>query len=387
LKTGLSKKTFELEYLVSILGFLTSIVISIHLWFPSENIFSPTPVFELIESTPDLIHSIITSSFILFLILSFFIAKHQKKLLSIFCFFLIVSLFLDQLRWQPWVFYYLFIFSIFVFIPLNKKQVRLNTLRLILALIYIWSGIQKINYTFLTDTYPWLVEPLTDLFSDTINTTITSTSFLAPLIEISAGIGLFFRKTQRFSAIILVVMHFFILCMIGPFGHNSNFVVWPWNITFSILLILLFIKENKISIFDSFKKRIYTYQIFILILFGAMPALSFFDTWPMYFSSALYSGNKIDSEIFLPDQFKEELPDYIKTKVEETNNATRLKFFVQYELNIPIYPTKEFHLSSFKRLCSQYPDYSFEFVLITYSKPNILTGEKEEETFFCDELN
>lgn len=381
--TEVHKKIF----LVSLLGFLCSLGISFSLWFPYSNIFSPTPIFESFEQLPDVVHSLISVFFIFYLILGLFAKKSQKKYLILFANLFILSLILDQLRWQPWAYYYFFIFLSLLLVPTAKKEAQLNAVRIILILIYLWSGIQKVNFTFFFNTYPWLIEPITSLLPENLRSAFNSTYLVAPIVEISAALGLLFKKTRRISAFTLIIMHLFILSMIGPFGHNTNSVVWPWNITFSILLYLLFLRRTNFSFSGLLKKRIHSYQIIILILFGLMPALSFFDSWPMFFSSALYSGNKIESKIYIPDQFKEELPEYIQQKTEGINNSTRLMFFIQNELNVPIYPTKEFHLKSFKKLCTQYPQYSIEFVLVNYSKPNLISGEKTKETYFCDDID
>ncbi|GAB5408742.1 MAG: hypothetical protein BalsKO_11070 [Balneolaceae bacterium] len=274
----------------------------------------------------------------------------------------------------------------FLFIPSIKKQDQVNTIRIILALIYLWSGIQKINYSFFFTTYPWLIEPLTELLSENLVSAFNTTHLIAPSLEISAALGLCFRNTSRISAFILILMHIFILGMIGPFGHNLNIVVWPWNITFSVLLYLLFLKGKPFSVLSCLKKRVDSYLVIIILLFGLMPALSFISAWPMFFSSALYSGNKVTSKLFFPEQFKEELPQFIRENIEETDNSIRLVFFTLEELEVPIYPSKAFHLNAFKTLCNKYPEYSIELILLTYSKPDLITGSKSEETFFCDEL-
>ncbi len=275
----------------------------------------------------------------------------------------------------------------FVFSPLQKNEVILNSIGLILGFIYIWSGIQKLNHEFLFVTYPWLIEPLTNLVPESISSGLNATHFIAPLVEISGGIGLLFKKTKRKSALLLILMHVFILTMIGPFWHNTNPVVWPWNITFSILLGILFLVKSNLRLSHIFRKRIFSYQLLILLLFGIVPTLSFFNSWPMFFSSALYSGNKVKSEVYIPDQLKERLPTHLKSKVQEVNNALRLNLFVEEEMNVPVYPSTSFHIKTFKNLCGAYPEFELELVLVTYSKPEIFTGERTSKTYFCDEIN
>lgn len=380
------KKVLDFSFLITLLGLLTCIFISYPLWFGMNTIFSPSPIFSSFESLPNFINPFLSIALIIVSTSAYFLRHYRRKLLCAYALIMIVALLVDQLKWQPWVYYYSFILMSFLFIQDHKTKDRIRLIQLILAFIYVWSGIQKLNHNFFFVTYPWIIEPLTNLQSEDISELFNHTFFIAPLVEFFAGLGLFFRKTRRYSAIILILMHGFILTMIGPLGHNSNSVVWPWNISFSILLYLLFIKRNIESESKIDTNRVPIYTAIVIILMGIMPIFSFLSMWPMFFSSALYSGNKVRSEVYISDAFKEQSSDFIKSNVNEFENVTRLSFFVEDELNVPIYPSINFHLSTFKKMCLNYPEYSFDFILVTNSRPNILSGEKTETTYFCDEI-
>jgi hypothetical protein len=79
----------------------------------------------------------------------------------------------------------------------------------------------------------------------------------------------------------------------------------------------------------------------VLLFFAVMPALSFFDLWDHYLSSALYSGNISSGAVYLNDAAFDRLPDTIQDYVyEEGPNLNRLDIldWSLGEMNVPSYP-------------------------------------------------
>lgn len=373
-------------FFVALLGFICCFFISYPLWFPVSNLYPSVPVFESLSTLPKTLNYIISTLFIVLLFISISPKFRVRGIIPASLVVLTLALSLDYLRIQPWVFYYFFVILTFVVYPSNRESDILDVIRIILACIYFWSGVQKLNFTFLFDTYPWLIDPLTGFFSENLTSMLENTALFAPATEIICGIGLLFRKTQKTSMYLLVFMHAFILLMLGPIGHNSNLVIWPWNISFAIILVLLFQPETDFSITSFFSTKKKFYKSFIVILFGILPALSFFNLWPMYFSSALYSSNKVKSEIFMPEILKSQLSEQVQSKINDQTNGLILNVWTQNELNVASYPNDQVHKKTFESLCNAYPEYEMEMILVTKSKPDIFTGETKESTYFCDEL-
>lgn len=380
------RTTGEKVFFVAQMGFLACLFISYPLWFPVDNIYPAVPVFSFLGKVPVVINYLLSALFISLFFLTTSKRFKQRGLIIAFLGFMILAVLFDYLRIQPWVFYFFFIFLSFAIFPPNKEKESLNVLRLIFACIYFWSGAQKLNYTFLFDTYLWLIEPVTYGLADETIALLSKTALSGPLIEIFCGLGLLFKKTQKVSMYLLVFMHGFILLMIGPLGHNANVVIWPWNVSFAIILILLFRSKPDFSISKYFRFNNGFYKIAIFILFALLPVLSFFNLWPMYFSSALYSSNKEKTELYLPDQIKERLPKDVQAGVQENSNGLILNIWTQYELDVANYPSSKVHKKVFKKLCESYPEYEMEMILLTKSRPDILTGETVDTTFFCDEM-
>ncbi|MBO6793274.1 MAG: hypothetical protein JJ895_05150 [Balneolaceae bacterium] len=290
----------------------------------------------------------------------------------------------DYNRLQPWLFYYL----VFVGIIVNRSdsQKSIHSIALILCFLYVMSGLQKANGGFAYTTHPWLLAPITNLVDSETKDILNSLFWIGPAIEFIAGIGLIFKKTSRICALILIAMHVFILLMIGPLGRNTNVVVWPWNIAFILILYLIFVKfkPDLLGFIIDSKNVRHTSMVFLAFLI--LPMLSFWNLWPKHFSAALYSGNKIRSEILIPDELAEQLK--LITPVPSNGlefvlvpNAWSLN-----ELKVPLYPSKTAHLLLYQQLCKQYSEYADYFVFTLKPMIDIKSGERASIHYFCSDF-
>lgn len=375
----------EQAYAVIAIGYLSCLMISFELWFPVENIFPVVPVINELGEVPVFITIVISSLMLSFLYLSLFHRFKQRLLITMTIVLTFVLVPLDVLRLQPWVFYFSSMLLTYSFFPANNEDKIITILAVIMAGIYFWSGVQKFNYTFINETFIWLIEPVYKINSAEIPIGFKTLAFIAALIECTSGALLITKRHHRKAAIVLMGMHFFILTVLGPFGHTTNTVTWPWNIAFIILLYILFIKKDHSS--DSslltIKNTAFSWGIFAV--FWILPALSFPGFWPKNLSSALYSGNKARATIYLSEDIVKQLPDNVKTHVNEYDYSIMLNTWSQKELGVAIYPNSDVHRRIFKKLCHQYSESSYELVLESQSEPDLLTGEKQTNTLFCDE--
>src|SRR5262249_26069368 len=177
------------------------------------------------------------------LIVASLVAARPQKFIAAFLAIIGIFCLLDQTRWQPWVFQYGFLAAALALFSWDSDDVAgrnraLNVARLIVAATYVFSGLQKINANFIDNDFPWIAEPVTNALPFA-HAPVRLLAMAAPFIQVGFGIGLLTKRFRRVSLFVAVAMHLFILAMFGPFGHDWNFVIWPWTTAMAVFDILL----------------------------------------------------------------------------------------------------------------------------------------------------
>jgi hypothetical protein len=311
---------------------------------------------------------------------------------SIAAFLVIIAAFclMDQTRWQPWVFQYSFLLAAVALYSWDSADIigqarTLNLARLILAATYIFSGLQKLNLNFMENDFPWLVQPITKVLP-------SATPFLhlfgmaVPFVQVAFGIGLLTRRFRRASLITAVAMHLFILAMFGPAGLDWNNIVWPWTAAMAIFDILLFSNPPEFSWREIVWSRRDPCHAAAVALFAVLPALSFFNLWDSYLSSALYSGNLTEAQIYLTDAGKASLPAAIRSRLVRTSpdtNVLNLQRWAIEDLNVTPYPETRVYREIARQVCGDLRDPT-QLVLIV--REQRLFFSRPETGFRCFEL-
>jgi hypothetical protein len=252
---------------------------------------------------------------------------------------------LDQTRWQPWVFQYSFLLAVLALHSWNSADVdgqrqALNTIRLIVAGTYVFSGLQKLNLNFMDNDFPWIVQPIINLLPSASHF-LHGFGMAVPFLQVAFGIGLLTRRFRRASLIAAVAMHLFILAMFGPAGLDWNNIVWPWTAAMAIFDILLFSGVPELSWRDIVWSNGNPGHVAAIILFAMLPGLSFVNLWDSYLSSALYSGNLTEAQIYLSDAGKASLPAAFGSRLVRTSpntNVLNLQRWAIEDLNVTPYP-------------------------------------------------
>ncbi len=341
------KNNFSIAIITKItaLACLASMLLSYKLWL-GDRLFPLIPVFDFLPSFHHPV-DIILFALALWLLLFIIILKKSQKFIIAFLVCAFILSILDQNRWQPWFYQYLIMFFILSFYDFNKNDNRhseavITILKLMIGAIYFWSGLQKLNPHFITDTYPWLMEPITNHVTENGIRNIDWLAKVFPLVEISTAIALFFSRTKKLAITLLFLMHIFILYVLGPFGHNYNPVVWPWNIAMMLFAYFLFVKNDSFTI--SQMKNMLTFHSvkIVAVLFILLPLFNFFNSWDSYLSHNLYSGNTSNGVIYISDAVESRLPPEIKkySKGEMNFNQITIKYWCMMELGVPAYPEK-----------------------------------------------
>lgn len=372
------------------LGLLLGIFFSHELWFPLTRSFPRVPMF--IES-PVLVDRLLTIILIISLLSIMF--SLQLKFFSVTAISSLVLLTLfDQMRLQPWVYQYLLLLIILTLHQWQREDESvsnqtLGLAQLIIAGLYFWSGLQKLNFTFSHESLPMLLEPLQSILP--ANTPFVWLGISIALLETFVGVGLLFRKTRNLSVCFAVVMHGIILALL--IAKNYNSIVWIWNATLVVIVVIVFWK-NDVSIRQLFitsnsnSWKIITAKV-ITIVSLLLPILSFADLWDMYLSGALYSGNVEVGVVKIDDAAFEKLPPKARETVFRTKstNEQMLPLFewAIAELNVPAYPQQRVFKKVALDVCRIATDKT-RMELIIKERPAIFNGSYKVTRISCSEL-
>lgn len=332
----------QLIKLTVLIGLLASIALSHHLW-AGDRWFPKTTLIEDYFGVPYPYDYIQLAILILLIVFSF---STQKKLPTILLILFSVYLcFDDQNRLQPWFYNYILMLFVLLFYkyrvdePNNYTTVFIS-LQLLIALIYIFSGIQKMNSSFVPDTFEWMVSSFDSVLSKRQLGMVTKFGYVIPYFELSLGVLLLVKQFRFIIVPLVILMHILILIMLGPTGKSYNSVIWPWNIIMIVLVLLLFADVKQERFFDIaflFKGLSFYIVITLMLIF---PIFSLNNQYDSYLSSSLYSSNLNNCQLILSNKAYQRLPKYIQSfcTTNEDYNVLYIKQWAADELNVPCVP-------------------------------------------------
>ena len=369
-------------------GLLVGIFSSFELWFPVARSFPRVPM--LIEST-GWFDRILTVILVISLILSA-LSFRSKIFLSSAALALVLLVFFDQMRLQPWVYQYLLLLIILALQSKDEtdSEQTISLAQIIIAGLYFWSGVQKLNFTFSHETLPLLLAPVENLFPSAYLQYIFIGIIIA-LAEALIGGGLLFRKTRNLAVGSAVIMHAGILILL--IARNYNSIVWVWNAVLMAAVVILFWK-TEISIKQlivSASERNWKTQAAKLItaLSISLPVLSFAGFWDSYLSGALYSGNTAVGVVRISDDLYEKLPPKARESVFQTKSGgEKILPFHEWaiiELNVPAYPADRVFKKIASEVCRLTDDKN-QVELIIKMRPEIWDGSYELTRMNCGKL-
>ena len=327
---------------VVIIGLMAGILLSLPLWTGSSS-FPSVPMLSFLPVLPNLVA--VLFCILLFVLLGGALVVPKPRLWVLGSVGVVgIMVLFDQMRLQPWVYQYMWMLVVlglysWRITQKNNRYVVLQTLRIIIASIYFFSGLQKVNPDFMATVFPWLVEPLTALLPSA-KPAIESLGAIIPFMELAIGIALFVPKLRKTAVISATLMAGGILLLIGPLGHGWNSVVWPWNIVMPVSTALLFWHNKSNTFKDALGVRGFLLHKLIIIVFLFLPLLSFYGRWDSYLSWTLYSGNTAKAAIYLDPLTAKSLPGSVQRYIELTPSGLRLSMldWAIGESHVPPYP-------------------------------------------------
>lgn len=307
---------------------------------------------------------------------------------------LVLLALLDQMRWQPWVYQYLLLFII---IALHHSQgsdeqstrLSLSLLQLIVAMLYLWSGVHKLNYSFIYQVLPQLLAPFQN-YLPIDRMPLVLLGICLALSEIFIGCGLLFQRTRKLAICLALVMHAVVLVLLIAKRYNT--VVWPWNIALSFAVLILFWRSDT-NIWQTCARwrecRTFERAAQVLaITVAVLPILSFWGWWDLYLSGALYSGKAPVAVVRVNERISEKLPETAKQQLFTTESNERMLPVFEWSLaalNVPPDPEARVFRQITREVCKLAQDNS-EVELIIRESPDLLDGSYRVKRISCSQL-
>lgn len=291
----------------------------------------------------------------------------------------------DQSRLQPWLF--LYALMLLTSVGIRGEQAlanRLSSLLLLLSMSYFWSGAQKVNFFFGEEMFPWLAA-----FSgqESFFRAHPQAGYVVGILEAAAGLSLLFRPTRKVGAVVLLLMHAFILISLGPLGHDWNPVVWPWNLCFAAILVLLVWVPQKIKA-PKFTFPTSGYTWVCLVLVGILPVLGLFGKWDHFLSGGFYSAVVPESTFYFHEQDRDKLPassaDFLLFYTDTQEEFVLLDQWALAHLGVPLYPEMRVKKQIGKKLCACIDQPESAGLRINHK--HRFSGKSETIVLGCEEL-
>jgi hypothetical protein len=292
----------------------------------------------------------------------------------------------DESRLQPWFYQYLFMTFALAAHTWRDGDARepLRACAFVVASVYFWSGVQKLNPQFFAEVLPSLAAPYLARLPASFARMLTPLGALIPLTEICAGLMLLTRRWRRAGVVLAIITHAVVLLMFVPLRRNN--VVWPWNVAMAAFVLILF-RRGADGARDFLPRRALSLQTLALVLFGFLPALSLFGLWGQYLSSALYSGNLARAEFAVSERVAGRLPPRVQSKLRPAADGFRLDInhWSYAELNVPAYPSEKVYARAAAALCG-FAESPSDVRLEVNTRPRLFGGSAHTTTFDCDTL-
>ncbi len=266
---------------LTLLAWIIMKICSYPLWTGSRP-FPLVPVHELLLQVPFYWHMVLLWGSLF--CMGCFIFFPFKKLLWVILVFELLSCLLDQNRWQPWE--YQFIFMLAAYLLLQAATFVFTGWQIILAGLYFFSGLAKLQPAFIHDIWNSLIlRNWLGIYTN--NAGVFRMGYALPLVEMFAALCLCFGRLKKTGIWLLCGMHVMVLVMFGPLGLNRNPVIWPWNLLMPLLLVLLFYLQSFLPQRSFFAKA---FSWVIVACFCVLPWLQLAGRWDRYLSFTIYSG-------------------------------------------------------------------------------------------------
>jgi len=332
---------------VTCVAFLCTLVLSWRAYIPNLRIFAFSPVIEVLGSAPvwfDWTLLILNIACLGWLVVTPLQRAPAVGVLVCTVFWVLQ----DLLRFQPYT--YMYFFTILWVVLFTSRGI--DAVKIMVASVYVWGGVHKINATFYLSVFPEFIEPLYTFPKEPslLAALIVLVMFLVPVFESMIGLLLvFFPRQRRLTTGMAFLMLVVVLTSLGLDDDAWNLIVWPWNIYLFLLILMLLPKAASVE--DMVRLRLDTPTLATIVLFSVTPACALFGWGHSYPAFKLYSGNTKTAEvIFSQKENIKRLPNGLGQLVGRAHTLSLVDWTVQ-EFGLVVYPESYVFRRGAKGLC------------------------------------
>ena len=335
-----------------IVSLIVSVFLSLNLWAG----YRVVPYTSLIGDNP--IKAPFDFSYIVLIILlwtgSLFLKRH--RLLIFFASLISVVLVLfDINRLQPWFYIYNAMLIVFLFYDgrvddSNKFTSYFIILQIIFASVYFFCGLSQLNSLFIDSDFSEIISPLRNMISERQFLFFKKMGFMVPYLLLFIGVGLIISPIRYLAITLALLLHFLLLILLFPSEKNKNYALWFSNLSFMVMLVLMFSGKTKQRYFSpTFLLQMPLFCL-VMVLFVILPFFNNSGKWPDFLSANFRSGNTTSALISVSEKAVEHLPTTITRFCSPHYSFLNFDYNSWYlnELNADCYPDANVFNSIYK---------------------------------------
>lgn len=306
---------------------LLCLAFSWKLWL-SSRLFPLVPLFGLIPPFPAPLDFLFLGSLCAFLVAV--AVRPRSKMWIGWTVAAFMILFLqDQGRLWPSFYQFFFMFLLLLTDRPRGGEAEahrlLTGMRFIVAAIYFWGGVQKLNPYFFNEEFPWFVRPLTNLLPFDVPY-LPALGLCAALFEVLSGIGLLTKRFRTVALYEAMAMHLLIFFCIGPIRNDWNDSAWIWGQAMGAMAFVLFYKAPPFELKKMFGAPGWhsVPQALAVLLIGILPVLNNLNRWDAALSFNVYTGNVNYGQIRMHPDAARRLPAALSPFLREREGRRSL---------------------------------------------------------------
>ena len=269
------------------------------------------------------------------------IARPQRKVTVATLGILTIGAALDLTRLQVWHWQWSMVLLLTL---ITQREAHLRTaLRLMIVLIYTWSGLHKLNVHYFDFVWPYLTRELPSL-------QLPALAYGTAVAEILVGLLLIWPRTRRAGVWAATALHVSIIAALSPLWLSWNYVVLPWNAAMIAFVWLTCYPQVQPT--ASPWHRVTANRV-VILAFGLLPALNYVGYCPESLALKMYAGTNPDATLYVNSDEIECLPD-MPEKFFGGTGYPRLIVddWALGELNVPAFATLAAYKAYGRYLCN-----------------------------------